>query len=123
MQQPHPLWESRGHFFSVASRLMRQVLVDHARQFQSSKRGSGQVEFQLDNDRAFSTVEALDLLRLDEAITELERMDVRKARIVEQHFFGGLTAGEIAELHKLSTITVRRDLRIAAAWLKSWLLQ
>jgi RNA polymerase sigma factor (TIGR02999 family) len=120
MEQNHPHWESRYHFYSVASRLMRQVLVDQARQLQAAKRGNGGVQVTLDQSSAFTDAHALDLLRLEEALSELERIDPRKARVIEQHHFGGLKPDEIAELWGASAVTIRRDLRIASAWLRRW---
>jgi RNA polymerase sigma-70 factor, ECF subfamily len=119
-EQNHPHWENRHHFYSVASRLMRQVLVDQARQMQAAKRGSGGITIALEHSGAFTDAHALDLLRLEEALNELERVDPRKARVIEQYHFCGLKPEEIAEICGVSTITVRRDLRIASAWLKRW---
>ncbi len=122
-EQNHPNWQDRHHFYSVASRLMRQVLVDQARQMQAAKRGSGGVAIELEGSGAFTGAHALDLLRLEEGLGELERVDPRKARVIEQYHFGGLKPEEIAEIWGVSAITIRRDLRVASAWLKRWFRQ
>lgn len=123
MEQKHPLWQSRGHFYSVSSKVMRQVLVDHARNVLSVKRGSGIAKQPLDRVKAVCRSQAEEFLMLDEALTALEQFDSRMVWVVEHHFFGGLSAEEIAQLAKLSAATIRRELRLASAWLRNYLRQ
>lgn len=111
-------WEDRGHFFSVAARMMRRILVDHARAKGRAKRGGEVAKVSLeelgsDPAAAQPTVEALD-----QALEALASSDTRKARIVELHYFAGFTHAEIARTLELSPATVDRDLRFAKAWLK-----
>lgn len=116
-------WQSRQHFLGVASKAMRQVLVDHARKRHSKKRGENPVHLDLDSlgdvlgagDRAGSAAEVLEL---DEALKRLSALDERKGRAVELHYFGGLSYDEIAEALDISAATVHRDLRMARAWLR-----
>lgn len=108
-------WESRGHFYGVAARLMRQILVDHARRRKSGKRNGLHVP--LDEAIRFQSQPSSRLLALDSGLTALERFDPRKCRVVELRYFGGLSMEEIATAMAVSPGTVRRDLRIAEAWL------
>ena len=110
-------WESRRHFFGVAAKAMRRVLVDHARSHTALKRGGGRLRLSLDEsalpiEEASAYVEALD-----EALGDLSAIDEQKSRIVELRFFGGLTTEEAAEALDVSTRTVERDWRLAKAWL------
>lgn len=110
-------WSDRLHFFALAARAMRQVLVDHARRRTAGKRGAGQRPVTL--DEALIGVDRPDeLLALDEALDALAREDARKARVVELHYFGGLTQAEIALALEVHATTVARDLRFAQAWLQ-----
>ncbi|HWO20537.1 MAG TPA: sigma-70 family RNA polymerase sigma factor [Kofleriaceae bacterium] len=110
-------WNDRVHFFALAARAMRQVLVDHARRRTAGKRGSGQRPVSLD-DQVVGPDRPEDLLQLDEALTALAGEDERKARVVELHYFAGLTQAEIAQALEIHANTVARDLRFAQAWLK-----
>ncbi len=110
-------WQDRAHFFAVAARLMRRLLVDHARAHHRAKREGGP-KVSLDDALEVSCKPASDLLALDEALAELETFDRRKSEIVELRFFGGLSNEEVAEALGLSRSTVQRDLRLAKAWLK-----
>jgi RNA polymerase sigma factor (TIGR02999 family) len=110
-------WNDRAHFFAVAARTMRRVLVDHARAVNRDKRGGGIVRVTLDENAAVSATDPSDVLALDEALERLALMDPRKAEVVQLHFFGGLTYDEIAEALGISAATVDRDLRMARAWL------
>lgn len=110
-------WQDRAHFFAVAARLMRRLLVDHARANQRAKRESGAQKVSLDDALEVSSKPALDLVALDEALTRFATFDPRKAEIVELHFFGGLSNEEVAEALGISRATVQRDLRLAKAWL------
>lgn len=115
-----PPWESRTHFFAIASQLMRQVLIDYARRHRAGKRGGGET-ISLDdsglleggNNRSTD----VDILALDEALQTLAQIDDRKAKVVELRFFGGLTFEEVAEILKVSPMTVSRDWTTAKAWL------
>jgi len=109
--------ESRTHFFAVASRLMRQILVDFARSRGYQKRGGGAEQVSLDEALVIGQPPDEDLVALDEALAALAEVDERKARVVELRFFGGLTEAEMAETLKVSPETVRRDWRLAKSWL------
>jgi RNA polymerase sigma factor (TIGR02999 family) len=110
-------WTGRTHFFAVAARAMRQILVDHARTRGRQKRGGGQVAITLDEALLVSAESSPQLLELDEALRQLEAIDARKAQAVELHYFGGLTYDEIAAALAVSVSTVHRELRMARAWL------
>jgi RNA polymerase sigma factor (TIGR02999 family) len=114
-------FRSRAHFLAMASRAMRRVLVDHARRRGAQKRGSGKRPVTLDNATQLTTEDAHSsrVILLDEALARLERIDDRCARVLEQHYFGGLTTLDIAEVMDLSQSTVKRELRAARAWLAS----
>ena len=115
-QQPSRL-ENRSHFFAVASEQMRRILVDHARRRGARKRGGGTVRLTLDAEVAAGASPDLDLVAVDDALTELFALDSRQARIVEMRFFGGLAAEEAAAVLGISRATVERDWRLARAWL------
>jgi RNA polymerase sigma-70 factor, ECF subfamily len=112
-------WRDRAHFFAIAAQAMRRILVDHARARQRQKRGGGALMVTLDTAVAAPEAggRAIDLVALDEALGELEGHDPRKARTVELCLFAGLTGAEAAEVLAISVPTVRRDLRMARAWL------
>jgi RNA polymerase sigma factor (TIGR02999 family) len=110
-------WQDRNHFFSMASRLMRRVLVDLARAHTTAKRGGGQIRVTLDEAVIASEEPGPDLLALDEALEALASVDVRKSRVIEMRFFGGLSVEETAEALNVSPQTVMRDWRLARAWL------
>jgi RNA polymerase sigma factor (TIGR02999 family) len=111
-----PEWQDRLHFFGIAARTMRQVLVDHARRRTAAKRGDGARPVTLDEALA-STNRSEELIALDEALAALAGFDERKSRIVELHYFGGLTHNEVAELLGVHVRTVARDLRLAESWI------
>jgi len=115
VDQKNPNWQNRSHFFGVAARLMRQILVDHARGRQAGKRAAQRVSLQ--EAVSFQQERSRDLVALDDGLTALEKFDPRKCRAVELRFFGGLSMDEIARTLDVSEITVRRDLRMAEAWL------
>ena len=112
-------WQDRGHFFAVATRVMRHILIDHARARDYAKRGGSITHLPLD-DGAFAVQErAKELIALDEALERLAIVDERKSQVVELRFFGGLTVEETAEVMGLSPITIKREWRVAKAWLHS----
>jgi RNA polymerase sigma factor (TIGR02999 family) len=106
--------QNRAHFFAIAANLMRQILVNHARQRGAQKRGGGN-KVVLEDDAAAVAPREVDLLALDEALDALSRLDARQSRIVELRFFAGLTEEEIAKVLGVSEITVKRDWRLARA--------
>ena len=108
-------WRSRSQFFGVASNLMRRILVDHARRRRAAKRDGVRVVF--DEAVQPAAEPELDLVRLDEALSELSALDARQGRLVELRYFGGLTLDEAAELLGVSLATVKRDWTLARAWL------
>lgn len=110
-------WRDRAHFFAVAARLMRRLLVDHARAHQRTKRESGKPKVSLDDVVEVSFKPASNLVAVDEALTHLATFDRRKSEIIELHFFGGLSNEEVAEALGISRSTVQRELRLAKAWL------
>ncbi len=107
----------RAHFLALAARVMRQILVDHARTKGRDKRGGGRTRISLDQTPSASTGNVVDLLAVDEALAKLERLSERKARLVELRFFGGLSNEEAAEVLDVSRTTVSEDWRLARAWL------
>jgi RNA polymerase sigma-70 factor (ECF subfamily) len=108
---------SRTHFFAVAARLMRQILVDHARRKRADKRGGGVTRMSLDDVSPAVQTSGVDVLALDQALDALASLDVRQCRIVELRFFAGLSINEAAEALDLSTATVEREWAMAKAWL------
>ena len=112
-----PLWHNRTHFVAVTARLMRRIMVDHARQRHSLKRGGGMLKVSLDEAALVTETRSEELLALDEALERLAGQDARKSQIVELRYFGGLTVEETAEFLKLSQRTVEREWNMAKAWL------
>jgi len=110
-------WQDRGHFFAVATRVMRHILIDHARGHARTKRGGGASHLPLDDAEALMKERAAEIIELDEALQTLATLDPRKSQIVELRFFGGLTVEETAEVMGLSAITIKREWRSAKAWL------
>jgi RNA polymerase sigma factor (TIGR02999 family) len=110
-------WENRAHFFAVAAKMIRHILVDHARRNQASKRGGRLSHVTLEEALTVPVCSTLDLVGLEESLEELEAFDLRKAQVVELRFFGGLKAREIAQVLDTTEATVRRDWTIARAWL------
>src|SRR6266487_1005739 len=115
--QTNPSWQNRAHFFAVAARAMRQILVNYAKSQRSQKRGGGAVKVELDEVALVSPEESKEIVNLHEALERLATLDSRKAQVVELKYFGGLNYDEMAEVLKISSITVRRDWRFAKAWL------
>jgi RNA polymerase sigma factor (TIGR02999 family) len=110
-------WEGHVHFLAVAAQTMRRILVDHARARARDKRGGGAQAVPLNEGLAASPERTPDVVALDEAIARLSALDQRKARVVELHYFGGLTYDETAAALGVSTATIDRELRLAKAWL------
>ncbi|HXJ96260.1 MAG TPA: ECF-type sigma factor [Terriglobia bacterium] len=115
VDQRNPSCQSRTHFYRVAARLMRQILVDHARRRHARKRDAYKVSLQ--ETVSFAAERSADLVALDDSLTALEKLDARKCRAVELRYFAGLEMEEIAEMLNVSRVTVRRDLRMAESWL------
>jgi RNA polymerase sigma factor (TIGR02999 family) len=110
-------WRDRAHFFAISANLMRRILVDYARSRGYKKRGGDLKKAPLDERVLVSSMPSPDLLELDDALNALAQFDARKARVVELRFFGGLDVDETAEVLKVSPDTVKRDWRLAKAWL------
>src|SRR6476646_4376824 len=115
--QTNPRWQNRAHFFAVAARAMRQIVVDYARSYQSQKRGGGALKVELDEAAIVSPAQSKEIVDLHEALERLAALDSRKAQVVELKYFGGLNYDEMAEVLKISPVTVRRDWEFARAWL------
>ena len=109
-------WENRAQFFAVAAQVMRRVLVDHARAKNAAKREGSQQKLVLDDAVSFANEKEFDVLALEEALSSLEKLDPRQAKIVELRFFGGLSIEEVAHVLKVSVTTVKREWTIAKAW-------
>ncbi|HQR36051.1 MAG TPA: sigma-70 family RNA polymerase sigma factor [Blastocatellia bacterium] len=110
-------WQSRAHFFAVASQMMRQILVDYARSRCAAKRGDGKAPVALEDAIEVSEDRLEEFLSLDEALNNLAKFDSRKSRIAELRFFGGLSVEEAAHAIGVSEVTVMREWRLAKAWL------
>lgn len=115
-----PQWEGRAHFFGIAARMMRQILVDYARRHRAGKRGSGAEALSLDETILLPVGQdkSLDVIALDDALQALAQFDARKAKVVELRFFGGLNFDETAEVLNVAAVTVQRDWSTARAWLR-----
>jgi RNA polymerase sigma-70 factor (ECF subfamily) len=111
-------WQNRAHFFGVAARVMRQILVATAREHGSQKRGGRAQQVSLDEALVVGQEQDEDLIAIDEALSALAEVDARKAQVVEMRFFGGLTEEETATALRVSPETVKRDWRIARSWLR-----
>ncbi len=110
-------WRSRAHFFGIAARAMRRILVDHARERAAAKRGGGLRRVKLDTQVGLRGIEELDLLALDEVLTELAKIDERMARVVEYRVFAGMSVEQVAHILGISVRTVHNDWRVAKMWL------
>jgi RNA polymerase sigma factor (TIGR02999 family) len=117
IDQTHVRWQNRAHFFGIAANVMRQILLQHARSHHAAKRGGARPSLSLEDAVGLSKEPAVDLVALDDALTSLAAYDPQKSRIVELRFFGGLTVDETAEVLGLSPRTVKREWRVAKAWL------
>ena len=114
-------WQNRAHFFGISARVMRRVLVDFARERGYRKRGGGERRVPLDEALLVADTPDQDLVALDEALNALAEVDPRKSRVIELRFFGGLSIAEAALVLEVSPETVKRDCRLAKAWLLRWL--
>jgi RNA polymerase sigma factor (TIGR02999 family) len=110
-------WRDRAHFFAIAAQSMRCILVDHARAQRSQKRGGTHEHIALDEVQISSGQPEVDLVALDDALNRLAAMDVRRSKVVEMRFFGGLSVAETAEVLTVSPETIMRDWKVAKAWL------
>lgn len=117
VDDPKRNWQNRTHFMAAAAQLMRRIIVDYARERRSLKRGGGALKVSLDEAALVTEKQSEELLALDEALERLAVQDPRKSQIVELRYFGGLTVEETAEFLKLSHRTVKREWRMAKAWL------
>lgn len=114
-------WQDRAHFFAIAARQMRRILVNHAIEKKAAKRGGGAPHTSLDGALDVIGTPSAEITDLDDALRRLEAFDERKARILELHYFGGLTFEEMAAVMQLSTTTLDAELRFARAWLRQQL--
>ncbi len=117
VDQSHTDWQNRAHFFALASEMMRRILVDHVRRRNMAKRSGGWARVTLDDGAARYGPPDIDVLDLDEALSELASLDPRKSRVAELRFFGGLSHREVACALGISRATVERDWEMARAWL------
>jgi RNA polymerase sigma-70 factor (ECF subfamily) len=119
IDEPNLTIENRAHFFGIAARLMRQILVDEARKRNSAKRGGDLIQVSFTEATNVAQEQAASVVALDDALKRLETIDTRQSEIVELRFFGGLSIEETAEVLKVSPGTVMRDWTFARAWLKN----
>jgi RNA polymerase sigma-70 factor (ECF subfamily) len=121
LEQREVNWQNRAHFFSIAAEMMRRILVNYAVQRNAQKRGDGATRLSLEEALSFSDEKDFDVVALDAALKHLAGYDETQARIVELRFFGGLTIEETADALGISDSTVKREWRMAKAWLKTQL--
>jgi len=120
VDQQRVKWQNRAHFFAIAARVMRRILVDHARRDLREKRGGGAVHVELENAEGLpqdTPVDVVDTLALNRALEKLEELDPDQARVVELRFFGGLTVEETATVLAVSPATIKREWAMAKSWL------
>jgi len=117
VEQPHQNWENRAHFLSICSRIMRQILIDHARKRDADKRGGHEKPIPLDAAAIAGTQRPEHLLALDDALVQFELRYPRQGRVVVMRFYGGLTEKEISHIERISDRTIKRDWDFARAWL------
>ncbi len=115
-------WKSRAHFFAIAAEVMRHVLVDHARRRNAAKRGASAQRVTLTESAGVTDSDDIDVVALDEALEELNRLNERQRKVIDLRFFGGLTIDEAAHVLEVSPQTVRLDWRMARAWLRQRLM-
>jgi RNA polymerase sigma-70 factor (ECF subfamily) len=123
VDQDQANWQNRAQFFGLSARIMRHILVDHARASRRGKRGGGMQHLPLNEGLVFSPSKSASLIALDEALTRLESFDARKAQVVELRYFSGMSVEETAEVLHVSENTVIRDWSLAKVWLKRELIQ
>ena len=121
VDQEQVAWQDRAHFYCIAARVMRRVLIDHARKRLAGKRGGGQVFMTLDSRVAVPVATPEAVIELDSALDRLDLLSTRQRQVVEMRFFGGMTEVEIAEALGISRRTVQGDWRLAKAWLRKFL--
>ena len=122
LDQSQPVeWENRAHFYGIAARLMRMILVDYARAHHAAKRGGAGAPVTLEDCMAVSPSRPPDVLEIDEALDRLAAVDERKAKVIELRYFGGMDREEVAAALGLTVPTVKRDLRLGEAWLRRFL--
>ena len=117
VDQKNVRWANRSHFFAISAQIMRRILIDHARRHAYAKRGGGAKQVSLEEAAIVAPDQASELVRLDEALQILAKMDERRCHVVELRYFGGLSNEEIAGVLKVSENTVTRDWNLARAWL------
>ena len=117
VDQKNVHWANRSHFFGISAKIMRRILIDHARRYDYAKRGGGAQRISLDEAAIVAKQLGRALLMLDEALTSLAKIDPRRSQVVELRYFGGLNNEEIAGVLKISENTVMRDWNMARAWL------
>jgi RNA polymerase sigma-70 factor, ECF subfamily len=120
-QHPNVDWQGRAHFYAVAARIMRRILVDHARLRTAQKRGGDEVRVPFTEETAGAPAETCDFLAIHEALERLAKLNARQSTVVELSFFGGLSFEEIASVLDVSERTVKRDWAVARAWLHAQL--
>ena len=118
VDQTAATWQNRAHFFGVAAAVMRRILVDYARSHRAEKRGGTREKIILDEAAMPAAERSVDLIALDDALKDLVTFDPRQSQIVELRFFGGLSIEEVAEVLEVSPRTVKREWRLAKAWLR-----
>jgi len=122
LDQSQPVeWENRAHFYGIAARLMRMILVDHARAHRAAKRGGAAAPVTLEDCMAVSPARAPEVLEVNEGLDRLAEVDERKAKVIEMRYFGGMDREEVAAALGLTVATVKRDLRLGEAWLRRFL--
>ncbi len=117
VDQKNVHWQNRAHFFGIAAQLMRRILVDHARTRNRAKRGGSYIRVSLNEESALATAKDLDIVALDQALDRLAEIDPQQSRVVELRYFSGLNVEETAEVLSISPATVKREWRMAKAWL------
>lgn len=117
VDQKNVHWANRSHFFAISAQIMRRILIDHARRHAYAKRGGGAQQVSLEEVAIVAREQSAEILRLDEALKTLAKMDPRRCHVVELRYFGGLSNEEIAGVLKVSENTVTRDWNLARAWL------
>ena len=122
VDQRNVRWANRSHFFAISAQIMRRILIDHARRHAYAKRGGGAKQVSLEEAAIVAPDQASELVRLDEALQTLAKMDERRCHVVELRYFGGLSNEEIAGVLKVSENTVTRDWNLARAWLYQQLI-